>query len=126
MSASPFSVLLVDDDTDTQQIVRMIMDHYKHPITIAHNADAAFRQLSKSTPDIIMLDIYLPDASGYDTLKVIRATVFEHSPKVVAITAYYTTDTAADMFKHGFDGYCRKPIIASQLIQYLQDVIDQP
>jgi CheY-like chemotaxis protein len=125
MNVNPLSILLVDDDPDTQQIVRLIMDHHKYPLTIAPNAQTALKLLSNAndTPDVVMLDIYLPDGNGYDTLKAIRKSIREHPPLVVAITAYYNFEIEAEMVARGFDGYLRKPFSAVQLVPYLQTLV---
>ena len=123
MCGAPTSILLVDDDLDTQVIVAMIINHFKYSLTIASTAQDALNQLSKSMPDIVMLDILLPDISGYAALGKIRDLSSEHPPKIIAITAYYTTDTAAKMLDYGFDGYLQKPIIAATLIPCLQNQV---
>jgi len=123
MNRNPISILLVDDDADTQQIIAMIASHFEYPLAIASTAKAAMDQLSGISPDIVMLDIFLPDSSGYTALNEIRSVTFDHPPKVVAITAYYTTDTQAKMLSYGFDGYLPKPISALTLIPYLQNLV---
>jgi two-component system KDP operon response regulator KdpE len=117
--------MLVDDDPDTQQIIRLIMNHHQYPLIIAPDAQTALNEISsgKDSPDVVMLDIYLPDGNGFDTLKAIRKAAHGRLPKIVAITAYYNSEVENEMVARGFDGFLRKPLSALQLVPYLQSLV---
>lgn len=122
-NSSPISVLLVDDNRETQDIVRLIMDHHGCPLTIASNAEAALEQLQTNIPDAILLDILLPDMNGYETLHAIRNAHLPHMPKVIAITGNYTDETPTVMKMRGFDGYLPKPLVPTEVVPYLRALI---
>ena len=60
MIGTRFSVLLVDDDSDTHNLFQMVMDHHNHELVIVTDAEAALSYLKANTPDIIVMDIFLP------------------------------------------------------------------
>ncbi|MCU0463759.1 MAG: response regulator [Anaerolineae bacterium] len=115
-----FSALLVDDDVHVQELFRMVFDHYGHTLRVAKDQASALAVLDGYRPDVIVLDIFLPNTDGYRVLQAIRATYPGLACPVVATTAYYTTDTEGDVLNHGFDGYLLKPISPQELVPYLE------
>ena len=123
MNDQPISVLLVDDDEDTQNLLHAVMEHYNYPLSVAADSQGAVDYLAQHSTDVILLDIFLPDRNGYDTLKIIRKNNPSNPPKIVAITAYYNDETPADMINRGFDGYLKKPLSPTELVPYLRDLM---
>src|SRR5579859_2541648 len=122
MDAKPISVLLVDDDQDTQTMIHAVMDHYHYHFVVANDAQEAIDYLTHNATDIVLLDIYLPDRNGYDTLKIIRNDTRSQA-KIIAITAYYTDETPTEMINRGFDGYLPKPLSPTELGPYIQNLL---
>jgi DNA-binding response OmpR family regulator len=118
------TVLLVDDDPNVQSLFQMVLDH--HGITLASAADqpTATAYLAEHTPNIIVLDIFLPGTDGYKMLQEIRTLPHVSNCPVIATTAYYTTDTVSDIQQSGFDGYLLKPLDPQELVAYLKNVLD--
>jgi len=112
------NILLIDDDNDTQKMIRSIAEHDGHIIRTSSSGQDGLRELrSCAAPDIVLLDIYLPDLDGYQTLNAIRANY----PKlpVVAITAYYTEATSNELNARGFNGFLQKPLSPTNMMSYL-------
>ena len=125
MTLESLSVLVVDDDQHTCNIFQMVMDHYHIPLTVAQDAETALTYLSQHTPDIIIMDIFLPGIDGYQALYQIRKHALAPTSTVIATTAYYTADTQKDVLAWGFSGYLPKPLNPSTLIPYLQEVLQR-
>jgi len=116
-------IVLIDDDKDTQTVIKTIMDYNKYPITIFSTAQEALDHLSQiPRPDLVILDLYLPDSDGFQALKRIR----QHWPDipVVATTAYYTDSTPTDIENGGFQGLLTKPYKSGAMIDYLQQILN--
>ncbi len=113
--ARPHRVLLVDDDEPTREIVRRMLEHFGANVTPASNATEAMSLLEKSTYDLVLTDIAMPQNDGYWLLDQIRRS--NPQVRVAAITALGHPDdqlTAA-----GFDSFVRKPVEASRLAELL-------
>jgi CheY-like chemotaxis protein len=123
MTNKPISVLLVDDDPDTRNVFQLVMDHYQLQLTVAEDAETALNYLRANTPDVIVMDIFLPGIDGYQALHQIRKHALVPDCRVVATTAYYTTDTQKDVLAWGFSGYLPKPLNPAQLVPYLQQIV---
>jgi CheY-like chemotaxis protein len=124
MPSVPLSVLLIDDDRDARNVFQMIIEHYHLQFAVVENAEDAYQYLSKSTPDVIVIDIFLPGTDGYQTLHHIRKHGLAPASAVVATTAYYTSDTQREVLAWGFNGYLPKPFNAETLVPFLQQVAD--
>ncbi len=123
MTGTRFSVLLVDDDPDTHNLFQMVMDHYNLQLAIVKDAEAALSYLKANTPDVIVMDIFLPGIDGFQALHQIRKDALAPNCSVVATTAYYTSDTREDILSRGFSGYLPKPLNPSTLVPYLEEIV---
>jgi CheY-like chemotaxis protein len=122
MTSIPLSVLFIDDDRDARNVFQMIIEHHHLQITVAENAEDAYKYLSKMTPDVIVIDIFLPGIDGYQALHHIRKQGLAPTSAVVATTAYYTPDTQREVLAWGFNGYLPKPFNLETLVPYLQQI----
>ena len=122
MRQQPLSVLLVDDDLDAQSVFELVMQHYNVPFNIVGDAETALDFLKTNTPDIVVMDIFLPGMDGYQALDRIRRTTTASASRVIATTAYYTNDTQQEVIRRGFDGYVPKPFDEG-LVGYFQRIM---
>lgn len=117
------SVLLVEDDPHTCNIFKMVMDHHALNLTIVGDAEMAFQHLQTHTPDVIVLDIFLPGTDGYQIFNRIRQQSLAPNAAIIATTAYYTEETQSDVLARGFQGYLPKPLDSSSLVTSLENAI---
>ena len=103
------SVLLVDDDPE------MILDQVRHALDsqdiyldIARTAEEGLRRVAAHVPDVILLDVHLPDSSGLEVYQRIRA--IDARIPVIFITWAATADTAIEAMKEGAHDYLFKPL----------------
>jgi CheY-like chemotaxis protein len=120
------SVLLVDDDADNRNLFTLVMGHYNHKLTVMEDAESALEFLRTNAPDVIVMDIFLPNLDGYQALQQIRKTALAPNTRVVATTAYYTADTQKEVLAWGFAGYLPKPINPVKLVTYLEQILEAP
>lgn len=125
MSNTIRSVLLIDDDHHTQAIFELLMNHYQLDFTVAKTAEEGLAYLQSNAPDVIVLDLFMPNVDGYQTLDQIRKVALNPACPVVATTAYYTTETPQEVAVRGFNGYIPKPFDGSNFLAYLTDVVNQ-
>jgi CheY-like chemotaxis protein len=123
MSSTPLSVLLVDDDPHSQAVFELVMQHYNLPFAVVDDAESALDFLQSNTPDVVLMDIFLPGLDGYQALDRIRHMARVADCRVIATTAYYTNDTEQEVLRRGFDGYVSKPF-DKNLVNYLQHILN--
>lgn len=116
------SVLLVDDDPHVGNVFELVMNHYHLPLTVMQDAESALSYLQTNSPDVVVMDLFLPGLDGYQALKQIRKNSLAPNAKFIATTAYYTAETEQDAANRGFDGYLPKPVNSNTLVPYILSV----
>jgi DNA-binding response OmpR family regulator len=124
LSALKRQILVIDDDPELQELIRVLLNHAGMDAIPAETAAAAAQILRKSPlPDLVLLDLMLPDVSGLELLRQIRAKeVFDALP-VVILSALADPEQIRDGLKAGADRYITKPYIAGNLVNTVQDVL---
>jgi DNA-binding NtrC family response regulator len=106
------SILIVDDEVGARESIRMILKN-DYEVFLAKNAEEAFFQIKEHSPDVILLDIILPDLDGLKVLEKIKQK--EADSIVIMITATRTVKTAVEAMKLGAYDYVTKPFDADEL-----------
>ena len=115
-------VLVVDDRTDVARSLAMVLERMRYRVEVAHNAKDALEKGGDLRPDIIFLDIGLPDISGYDVCKEMRQSEWGLTSFIVAVTG---RDSPADVIRSaqtGFDRHVAKPMDFATLKEILHVV----
>ncbi|HVP77739.1 MAG TPA: response regulator [Thermodesulfobacteriota bacterium] len=106
------SVLIVDDEIGARESLKMILKN-DYEVSLARNAEEAFSKIKEHAPDIILLDILLPDLDGLKVLERIKQN--DPDMVVIMITATNTVNTAVEAMKLGAYDYVTKPFDIDQL-----------
>ena len=114
-------VLVVDDDFMVARIHRGYVGKVPgfRVVGEAHTAESALRAVTASRPDLVLLDVYLPDRSGLDVLRDLRASR-EVAPDVIVITAARDVDTVRAAMHGGVASYLVKPFTFATFADRLQ------
>jgi CheY-like chemotaxis protein len=115
-------VLLVEDDPKVRSAVRGVLQGAGHPVSEAAFCSAALARVRDFRPEVILLDLVLPDGGGLDLLSRIRSLPESATVPVVAFTGYYPTEEEARANAPGFDGYVVKPVKGPRLLDALAAV----
>ena len=66
------TILVVDDDPDLLQSLRVLLESYDYQVVMAPNAAAAIAAVTERAPDLVLTDIYMPDADGFELINALR------------------------------------------------------
>jgi two-component system, NtrC family, response regulator AtoC len=105
-------VLIVEDDSDTRTMMAAWVATQGHTVSQAGSVESARAHMTTQTPDLVLLDLHLPDGSG---LGLLRDPVGAPPCDVVLITGYATLDTSIEAMRLGAVDYLIKPVSAPQL-----------
>jgi len=103
-------VLIVDDDPDTLFTINEIVEATGCKTYTAKSGIDCLKQLEKIHPDLILLDIMMPEMDGFQTLNNIRANNLLANIPIYAITAKAMSGDKEVILKHGFNDYIAKPV----------------
>jgi PAS domain S-box-containing protein len=114
------NVLYIEDNISNQRVVEAIVGRQpKLKLMVANNGSFGLELAKEYVPDVILLDINLPDISGYEVLKALRNNSVTSSIPVIALSADAMHFDVARGLAAGFNGYLTKPIDANKLIEAL-------
>jgi len=103
-------VLIVEDNDKNLKLVRDVLQFKGYKTLEARTAHDGLELARANSPDLILLDIQLPDADGISTLGDLRRDEGTRGTPVVALTAFAMSDDRRRFLDLGFDGYISKPI----------------
>ena len=109
-STPAVTILIVEDNERNLKLVRDILQYNGYETIEARNAADGVALAVEHRPDLILMDIQLPDVDGVTALSRLRADPRTASIGVVALTAFAMTDDRQHLIAAGFDGYLEKPI----------------
>jgi class 3 adenylate cyclase len=122
MTAIP-SVLLVDDEPDTVRLVRKILQADGCLVTEAVNGDEALSQYRSIRPDLILLDIVLPNRDGLDILREIRQA--DSVTGIIMVSALSSERITIDAILAGADDYISKPFPLREMRARIRQVLEK-
>lgn len=108
-------ILIVDDDNDTLFTIGEIIAGIGYEAVFANNGIECLSVLAKGIPDLILLDIMMPQMDGFETIKKIRGEELFKDIPVAALTAYEMLDNKEVIEKNGFNDLITKPIDSKTL-----------
>ena len=113
-------ILVVDDEERMVRFIRMNLEHDGFQVVEAFNGKQAIDKLRESTPDLILLDVMMPDLDGFEVLETIR----EHSNvPVIMLTAKGEEDDRVKGLELGADDYVTKPFSPRELVSRVKAVL---
>lgn len=112
-----FRVLVVDGNEAAAHGLGALLKHYNHEVDYAFRGADVAPTVAVFNPDVIVLDIGLPDISGYDVAKDLRRTGFRG--RLIALTGFGGEDDKAKAAEVGFDSHLTKPIGIAEVLASL-------
>jgi CheY-like chemotaxis protein len=113
--ARPTRVLIVEDNRDFAESLRMLLVLSGHEVEDAPNGPVGIEKAHAFKPDVVLCDIGLPGMSGYEVARTIRADPTLSSTILVAVTGYALPQDRRSAAEAGFDQHLSKPLSAEQL-----------
>ena len=108
------TVLVIDDELPIRVLVRMILEDNGYEVMEAETGEQGLEMVEKSSPDLVLLDIRLPDMDGWEVLR--RLGERTSPPRVVIMSAHSSEPTLERAKREGTAGYIIKPFRHSELL----------
>ncbi len=117
------TVLHVEDNNDNRLLVRRLLQAFGYNVIEAENAVQCRKLLETNTPDLILMDINMPDIDGYTLTYELKMMPQLMSVPIVAITANVMKGDRERTLSAGCDGYIEKPIDVDKFIEQVERFI---
>ena len=108
-------ILVVDDEPDIRFLLKDILEDEGYQVDIAEHARAANEIRSNSQPDLVLLDIWMPEIDGVTLLKQWKANASDNCP-VVMMSGHGTVETAVEATRFGAYDFVEKPLSMAKLL----------
>jgi CheY-like chemotaxis protein len=118
----PLRMLVVDDNVDAAEILEILLTESGHEVRIAHDGPAALEAALEFRPNVVLLDIGLPEMDGYEVAKRIRQQPTLTNVVLVALTGYGQETNRQRSQEAGFDHHLVKPADFQKVQQILATV----
>ncbi|HSH28253.1 MAG TPA: sigma-54 dependent transcriptional regulator, partial [Wenzhouxiangella sp.] len=116
-------ILIVDDEPDIREMIGEILADEGHEITTAGNAAQARERLRESAPDLILLDVWMPDTDGISLLREWRDADILKCP-VVMISGHGSVETAVEATRLGAFDFVEKPVSMARLMVTIENALE--
>jgi len=113
-------IIITDDEAGIRQLVKVFLERYHFEVLEAGTGKALLALLEEHTPDLIVLDLMLPDMYGVDICKMIRKT---SDVPIIMLTAVQGETNVVLGFEAGADDYIEKPFSAHVLLSRIQAIL---
>lgn len=113
-------ILIVEDDRDTAEVMTILLDDAGFSPKPVHMGHVALLQLKMDTPDLILLDLNLPDMHGLEVLAKIRQ---KSSVPMIVISGYYNQEDKVAALEAGADDFLAKPFSPEELLARVRAIL---
>ena len=116
-------ILVVEDSPDNMKLCRALLTLNGHEVVGLPSGEGLLDTIRSSAPELVLMDIQLPDKDGFDLLREIRASRFRQL-RVVALTAHAMSGDQERALEAGFNGYITKPLDIRNFPSQIQRALD--
>jgi CheY-like chemotaxis protein len=117
------NVLIVDDNVDLRRILAKFLQACGYETSEARNGQEAINTAIAVKPNLILLDLTLPDMKGTDAARAIRKYPATAHIPIVGCSAYFGTEFRQEALRSGMDDYLQKPISAAGIVAVVEQLI---
>lgn len=117
-------ILLVEDNENNRYLAEFLLKNAGHTVIHSPNGQAALADAVREMPDLIIMDIQMPEMDGYEAARHLRSLPELASVPVIAVTSYAMAGDRERALASGFQGYLEKPInpetFVSEITRFLK------
>lgn len=118
-------IYVVDDDEQLLRMVGLMLQRGGHTTTLIGSPADGFEKIMADRPDLLVLDVMMPNMSGHDLTRKIRSTKEIQDLPILILTARSQEIDRATALESGADGYLSKPVTAQELIEKVEDLLNR-
>ncbi len=121
MSQAPKRILVVDDDRDGAEAIAVLLRMEGHNVETAYDGVEALGVASRFHPQVVLLDVSMPELDGFDVAVRMRVNSWAKGLKLIAITGWNRAEDRDLARRSSFDGFLVKPLDFDRLLELLEE-----
>ncbi len=115
-------ILVADDDVDTVETLSLLLRQLGHEVSVATTSAAVLPLAREARPQLILLDIGMPDMDGWQLARLLRQELGRESVRIVAVTGRSQREDYVKSRQAGFDAHVTKPVDPSLIQSMLAEI----
>jgi DNA-binding response OmpR family regulator len=119
-----FHVVVVDDDPQVSQLLESQLRHHGIIVTLADNGTTAIRAISRNMPDLVILDISMPDMTGHEVLRELKQTPGLVNIPILMLTGNTSRSEEVNAYQGGAIDFVVKPFDPTKLMKRIEDIME--
>lgn len=116
-------ILVVDDEVSVTELFSMMLEMEGYRVRVVHDVQSAKNALEEEPADLLLVDIMMPEASGLELCRYVRAEPYLASTPIIVISARSQLDEVHEGLAAGADTYLLKPVSKNELIEAVQQAL---
>lgn len=121
----PEKILIVDDEVDSLKLIGLMLQRNDYEVVAANNGSQAITKALAELPDLIILDVMMPDMDGYEVCRRLRSRPETKAIPIIMFTAKTLIDDKVAGFEAGADDYLTKPTHPAELASRVQAILER-
>jgi len=117
------NILVVDDEPQITEIIDAFLSNAGHNVTVSNQASQALKLAREVKPDVILLDIMMPEMDGYDICNALKKDKTTAKIPIVFLTGKDRNDDMGKSFKVGGDMFIKKPFSCERLLEIVNIIL---
>ena len=119
-----FHILLIEDNPNNIKLMVMLLEQHNYLVTVAIDAETGIEQAKAIIPDLILLDIQLPEMDGMEACRIIRQDPNLTYIPIIALTAFAMRGDKERILANGFDEYMAKPFNYRDFLKLVERLLN--
>lgn len=117
------TILIVDDEVNVTELFSMMLEMEGYKVRVVHNVKAALQALERGKPDLMLVDVMMPVASGLELCRHVRSTPGLASIPIIILSAKSQLVEVQEGLGAGANLYLPKPVSKKELVQAIRRVL---
>ena len=117
------TILIVDDEVNVTELFSMMLEMEGYQVQVVHNVKAALGVLERGKPDLMLVDVMMPAASGLELCRHVRSTAGLASLPIIILSAKSQLEEVQEGLGAGANLYLLKPVSKNELVQAVRKIL---
>lgn len=118
-------ILIVDDEVDSLKLIGLMLKRHGYEVSVAETGTKALEKAQSGNPDLIILDVMMPDMDGLEVCRRLKASEDTANTPIIMFTAKVLIDDKVQGFEAGADDYLTKPTHPAELVNRVRSVLQR-
>ena len=120
----PKRILIADDNEQNLYLSRFLLEQHGFDVMVARNGVQCLDLAQTELPDLILMDIQMPEMDGYEAIRQLRATPKVGAIPIVVVSSYAMANDRERALSLGCSGYIEKPIVPESFVRQVSEYLD--